>query len=77
MALIHRFEARPIEPTKLHGGVVCGYAAVDLHGKRVLQLKTYGSPDRKMPEKVSQVIQLDEAGARELKAILQRSFPGL
>jgi hypothetical protein len=30
-----------------------------------------------MPDKVSQVIHLDESGARELKRILESSFPGI
>jgi hypothetical protein len=76
MALVARFEERPLTPTRLHGRVLCGYNAVDVQGTRVLQLETYGSDDREMPGKVSQVIQLDEAGARELKTIIERAFPG-
>lgn len=76
MALIDRFEERPLTPTRLHGRVLCGYKAVNVAGERVLQLETYGSDDREFPGKVSQVIQLDEAGARELRAIIEREFPG-
>lgn len=76
MALVARFEERPLTPTRLHSSVLCGYSAVDVHGTRVLQLETYGSDDREMPGKVSQVIQLDEAGARELKRIIGQAFPG-
>jgi hypothetical protein len=77
MAMIERFEERPLEPTRVHAGVHCGYRAIDLGNRRVLQLETYGSKERKIPEKVSQVIQLDEAGAKELKRIIERSFPGI
>lgn len=56
--------------------MLCGYNAVDVQGARVLQLETYGSMDREIPGKVSQVIQLDEAGARKLKAIIESAFPG-
>ena len=77
MALVERFEERPLTPSKLHGRVLCGYRATDVNGLRILQLETYGSPDRKIPDKVSQSLQLDESGARELKRILERSFPGL
>jgi hypothetical protein len=77
MALIENFEERPLEPTRVHSGVQCGYRTVNLGSRRVLQLETYGSKDRKMPEKVSQVIQLDEAGAKELKRIIERAFPGV
>ena len=75
MALISRFEARPLAPPHLHQPVLCGYNAVTVEGTPILQLETYGSDDRAMPGKVSQVIQLDEAGARELKAIIERAFP--
>ena len=77
MALIRKFEARPIEPKRIHDDVECGYVAATVNGRRILQLETYGSPDRKIPGKVSQSIQLDEASARELKRILERSFPGI
>ena len=77
MARIEKFEPRNLEPTRVHDGVLCGYRAVRLRGQTVLQLETYGSRDRKMPDKVSQVIQLDESGARELKRILEASFPGI
>ena len=77
MALINEFQERPLTPTRLHGRVLCGYAAVEVGGQRVLQLETYGSDDRKMPGKVSQVIQLDEASARSLKRIIERTFPEL
>lgn len=77
MALVKRFEARPIEPKRVHDAVVCGYASAVIQGRRILQLETYGSPDREIPGKVSQSLQVDEEGARTLKRILERAFPGL
>jgi hypothetical protein len=77
MALISRFEERPLEPSRIHGPVLCGYKAVDIAGVRVLQMETYGSPDRAIPGKISQSLQLTQESARELKRILERSFPGL
>ena len=76
MALIARFEERPIEPTRVHDDVVCGYAYADVGARRILQLETYGSRQRRIPGKVSQSIQVDEDGARALKQILERAFPG-
>ena len=73
MAVVARFEERPLTPTRLHSSVLCGYNAVDVQGTRVLQLETYGPDNREMPGKV-RVIQLDEAGARELKAIIEKAF---
>lgn len=77
MALISRFEMRPLEPSRVHDEVLCGYNAVLIGSRRILQLETYGSANRQMPDKVSQSIQLDEGGARELKTILDKTFPGL
>ena len=76
VALIEKFELRPIEPHRVHGGVICGYASSRVGGHLILQLETYGSTERKIPGKVSQSIQLDEAAAAELKAIIDRTFPG-
>ena len=75
MARIDRFEERPLDPKRIHEGVVCGYRAVTVEGQVILQLETYGSPGRKMPDKVSQSIQLDESAARQLKALIDRAFP--
>jgi hypothetical protein len=77
MALIREFELRPLEPARLHDTVTCGFASATIAGQRILQLETYGTERRKVPGKVSQSIQLDEAGARELKKILERTFPGI
>jgi hypothetical protein len=76
MARVERFEQRPIGGTKLHKPVTCGYSWYDADGERVLLLETYGSKDRKFPDKVSQSIQLDEMAARELKRLIERAFPG-
>jgi hypothetical protein len=75
MALVAKFEERQLDVRRIHDGVLCGYHALDIKGKRILQLETYGSPQRAMPGKISQSIQLDEEGARTLLAILHRSFP--
>ncbi|BAN04378.1 hypothetical protein YM304_40640 [Ilumatobacter coccineus YM16-304] len=48
---------------------------MELGADRVLQIETYGSADRAVPGKVSQVIQLDRSAALALKAIIERAFP--
>jgi hypothetical protein len=77
VALITKFEERPLDPKSIHKPVDCGFRAVDIEGVRILQLETYGSAQRQMPEKVSQSIQLDLKAARRLKQILESSFPGI
>jgi hypothetical protein len=75
VALITTFEKRPLEPRRVHDAVVCGWAVREINGRRVVQLETYGSRDREFPDKVSQSIQLDADGARQLKRILEYAFP--
>jgi hypothetical protein len=74
MALIERFEQRDAGSERRHGEVTCGYRWFDVRGKRILQLDTYGSDERQIPGKISQSIQLDKEGARELLAIVNRAF---
>lgn len=58
--------------------VECGYQILTSDdGGRLLQLSTYGSDARKSEKKVSQTIQLDEAMAGELDALLRDTFPTL
>jgi hypothetical protein len=77
MALITSFEQRPLEPKRVHGPVTCGYRVVTIEGQLILQLETYGSPSRAIPEKVSQSIQLDRRGATRLKQLLEQTFLGI
>ncbi|MFG3150551.1 hypothetical protein ACGF7W_00700 [Streptomyces sp. NPDC048219] len=77
MALIDKFQAVPSDTQRLHGPVTCGYRTFTADGQRILQLDTYGSPDRQILDKVSQSIQLDADSARDLLKILQEAFPGL
>ncbi|MEU7355040.1 MULTISPECIES: hypothetical protein [Streptomyces] len=77
MALIKAFQAVSSDVQRLHGPVVCGYRSFEVGDQRVLQLDTYGSSDRQIPDKISQSIQLDADGARELLKIIEVAFPGL
>jgi hypothetical protein len=40
-----------------------------------LQLDTYGSPERQIPGKTSQSIQLNAESAAELKRLIEKVFP--
>lgn len=55
----------------------CLYDFYGVDGQRLLQINTYGRKGRKMPDKPSQVIQVDEAGARRLLAAIKEAFPGM
>ncbi len=53
------------------------YDIYEVDGQRLLQVNTYGRQGRKTPDKPSQVLQLDEAGARDLLRLLREAFPNL
>ena len=55
--------------------VDCGWLVIATAQGPMLQLSTYGSDARVSQPKVSQTLQIDEAGARELLRILRKAFP--
>lgn len=79
MALVSTF--RPIgSETRRHvhrSEAECGWTIFADNGRTYLQLETYGSNSRVFPGKVSQTIQLDEAGARQLRDLISAAFPAL
>ncbi|MGV9905720.1 hypothetical protein ACWDU8_25055 [Streptomyces sp. NPDC003388] len=77
MALINEFMSVSSDSQRLHGPVTCGYRAFTVDRQRILQLDTYGSTERKIPDKISQSIQLDVTSARALLKIITDSFPEL
>ncbi|MEU2856227.1 hypothetical protein [Streptomyces syringium] len=77
MAFINEFLEVDSDVQRLHGPVVCGYRTFTVDGRPVLQLDTYGSVERQIPNKVSQSLQLDVEGARVLRDILLETFPEL
>lgn len=77
MALIRTFTQRPDVNVRFRSEVECGWTAGSVAGKPILHLETYGSTSRAIPNKVSQSLELDEDAARELLAILRRTFPRL
>jgi len=75
MALIERFEKlNPIRKKRHQTKVDCGYFSLEEDNEKIIQLNTYGSPDRQIPGKVSQTLQLNRNGAENLIAILRKEF---
>ena len=58
----------------VHGEVDCTYLMFEAGGETYLQLDTYGSSARSIPGKVSQSLQLNETGAKELRQLLRQVF---
>lgn len=78
MARLRSLEAGT-QDVRVHPTVVdCYYQPVAApDGTRYLHLSTFGSDSRRSGPKSSQSIQLDEAAARELVAIIKVIFPGI
>jgi hypothetical protein len=74
VALVRTFQELDGERYQLHEEVEARYAVFQRDGKGFVQINTYGRPDREIPGKVSQSIQLDREGAEQLVNILQRAF---
>lgn len=72
-----RFLRVPVANGRRHSECECGWSVAYRDGVAVLQLDTYGSSGRKSGHKVSQSLQLDESGARELLTIIGEAFPGI
>lgn len=76
VALLRTFSALTKDRQRVHGAVECGYSTFTDGGKTYLQLDTYGSPARQIRGKTSQTVQLDEVAARQLKRLIEATFPG-
>lgn len=75
MAVIVNFEPDDRKLRGLHPTQVSAKILVEpVDGKKVVQINTYGSDEREMPDKLSQTIQLTEKSARQLWEILGREF---
>jgi hypothetical protein len=78
MARILNLDRTTFDRRSLHEPVAsCLYDFYDVDVQRLLQINTYGRKGRKTPEKPSQVIQVDEEGARRLRATIDQAFPNL
>ena len=63
-------ELKTVHPTQLE----CKYIVAERDGKTLLQLNSYGSEKRDIPEKLSQTLQFDGESARQLYNILEQEF---
>jgi hypothetical protein len=63
-------EIRSLHPTE----VECSYMVAERDGKLFLQLNSYGSDHRQIPDKLSQTLQFDEESAKELWDVLGSTF---
>jgi hypothetical protein len=75
VAVIRKMELRVIEKDSPHTDAECTYSIVDeSDGTKVLQIDTYGSPNRRFPGKVSQSIRFSPQALDQLKKIIEKHF---
>jgi len=78
MAFVRALKRVTKERQAVHEETTClSSIFVDEEGRRYIQLDTYGSKSRKMPDKVSQAVQFDEKSAGQLKQLIEEAFPKL
>jgi hypothetical protein len=77
MAIVTHFSPVKKERVGRPTTVDCGFCGVEIDGKRYLVLETYGSTERANPGKASQSLHFDRDGAAQLKALLEKQFPGI
>ena len=74
MALVRGFEPTQMDRNSLHEEVKATYSVFRWDDRVLLQIDTFGRPDRKIPGKKSQTIQIDHQAALQLYRILQEEF---
>ena len=75
MARVRKFFPLTSSPQAHPTEVDCGWVVLATAQGPMLQLSTYGSDTRVSQPKVSQTLQIDEAGARDLSRILRKALP--
>jgi hypothetical protein len=74
MALVTSLEKRDPQRVSVHSEVRGTLAVFEKDGTKIVQIDTYGRPDRAIPGKVSQTLQFNEESAKQLLAVLKREF---
>lgn len=75
LALVTKFEQHDPRSQSLHPThVTCRYVLRNIEGRKWIQLDTYGSSTREMPDKLSQTVQFTEVEARRLWTVLGDHF---
>ena len=75
MALIRSLKQLQLQVEARHTEVEATYSIVkDRDGNRYLQIDTYGSPDRQIPNKKSQSVRFSPEALRDLRQILDKHF---
>ena len=75
MAIVRNMQHLTLERDTKHMEVNCTYSVItDAEGARYLQIDTYGSAGRQIPDKKSQSIRFSPEAIEQLKALLGQQF---
>lgn len=75
MALVRDMKRIVLDRAIDHSEVAATYSVVtDRGGERLLQVDTYGSPDRQFPGKKSQSIRFSRSAMLQLREIIDREL---
>lgn len=74
MALVREFQEVGSDRNGVHKPVLCGWRTFRVDDETILQLDTYGSDERQIPNKVSQSFQFDREGAAVLLRLIRDVF---
>lgn len=74
MARISKLRQQSVQHPRKHDVIDASYDTIEVNGEKFLQISTYGSANRDMPGKQSQVLQLDKESARQIKELIEIHF---
>ena len=74
MAIVRKLKRITLEHDSRHSEVNCTYSIIQDDDGKSLQIDTYGSAYRKMPDKKSQSIRFSPEAIAQLRKILSEEF---
>lgn len=74
MAIVRKLERLILDHGSTHSEVNCTYSIILGDDGKSLQIDTYGSAHRKMPDKKSQSIRFSPEAITQLREILSKDF---
>jgi hypothetical protein len=74
MAVVPRFTVKDLDRQVAHTEVEATISTVEVDGEKFVQIDTYGSKNRAIPNKVSQSLRLSKAAFDELVKIGSKFF---
>ncbi|MDN4631796.1 hypothetical protein QCD71_09745 [Sphingomonas sp. PsM26] len=74
MAVIREFEPKDLDRIATHSEVKATVSLVECDGEKFVQIDTYGSKDRAIPDKISQSVRLTKSAFEQLSQYAAKHF---